>query len=217
QAQGWPAEAHALFVANKDKGYFDQDQQNDFVGVCLDQSDYTSAADLNWKFTRYGNRWERDWYFDRVAKTYRDRGKMNWFVNDVAARVQEDAASNDTLWERLAKSWDQAGYPEKALAIYDRQLQRNPFNRNAVQNKSRVLIKLGREDEAVALLRNPKGITSLDLETAAKVALAELLLKLGRKDEAITEIDQLLAWDKRPSTLTQIGNLLMGEKEYAKA
>lgn len=214
---GWPAEAHSLFVTNNDSGFFDQYQQSDFVGLCLNYSDYTSAADLNWRFTRFGNRYERDYYFDRVLKVYRDRGKQNWFIHDFAKRVEQDAGANDSLWERVGRSWDQAGAGEKALAIYDRQLQKNPFNRTVAQNKANLLIKLGRADEAIALLRDPKGITSLDLESNAKVALIETLLALGRKTEAGPEIDQLLAWDKRPVTLTRIGNALMDQREFAKA
>jgi tetratricopeptide (TPR) repeat protein len=214
---GWAAEAHALFVTNRDNGYFDQYQQNDFVALCLNQSDYASAADLNWRFTRYGNRWERDWYFDRVAKVYRDRGKLGWFVTDFAKRVEQDAAVNESLWERVARSWEQAGAPEKAVAIYDRQLQTNPFNRNAAQNKANLLIKLGRPDDALALLRDPKGITGLEQESNAKVALIETLFKIGRKAEAESEIDALLAWDKLPKTLMRVGNILMDQRDYAKA
>ena len=215
--RSWLPEAHALFVTNKDNGYFEQYQQSDFVALCLDYSDYSSAADLNWRFSRYGNRWERDSYFDRVAKTYRDHGKMNWFINDFVKRVQEDATANESLWDRIARSWDQYGYPEKALSVYERQLQRNPFNRIAVQNKARLLVKLGRTDEAIQLLRDPKGMVSLDLESNAQIALVELLFKLDRKADGLAEIAALLAWDKRPATLTRVGNLLMDQKEYEKA
>ena len=75
----------------------EQYQQNDFVALCLNYSDYSSAADLNWRFTRYGNRWERDMFLDRVAKVYRERGKMNWFVEDFSKRVEQDAGANQEL------------------------------------------------------------------------------------------------------------------------
>ena len=101
--------------------------------------------------------------------------------------------------------------------IYERQLKDNPFNRNAIQNKVNHLIKLGRIDEAVALLRDPRGISGLDVESAAKISLIEMLFRLERKAEAEKEITDLLAWDKRPNTLMRIGNLLMDEKQSAQA
>ncbi len=207
--RGWPAEAHTLFVTNRESGFFQQYQQNDFVAQCLNQSDYSSAADLNWRFTRYGERWERDWYFDRVAKVYRERGKMRWFVNDFAQRIEKDGASNESLAQRVARSWEQSGFPDKAFAIYDRQLEKNPFNRTASESKAGLLVKLGRTDEAIAILRSSKGITTLEVESNASVALISTLLNLGRQTEATQEIQSLLAWDKRPNTLMRVGNLLM--------
>jgi tetratricopeptide (TPR) repeat protein len=216
-SSGYPAEAHALFLANKDAGYLDRYQGDNVLQVCFNQGDLQTPLELNWRFTRYTERWNRDDYFNRVSRLFADRGKAFVLVNDLHTRLANETNRNPMMQEKLAQAWERAGYPDKALAIYEQLIETSPFNRNAVNAKASLLVKLNRGDEAVALLRDPKGVASLNDEIEAKLQLATLLFKLKRPADADQEINDLLSWAKGGNVLERVGHFYFEQKEWAKA
>ncbi|PYJ08401.1 MAG: hypothetical protein DME25_01645 [Verrucomicrobia bacterium] len=216
-SEGYQEEAYNFFMTNRDKGYLDRYQGNEFVTLCLNHSDYKTPMDINWQFTRYGERWNRDYYFDQVSRLYQERGKLPLFIEDFQKRVETEAAKHRGLLEKTAHALDGAGSPEQALAIYDRLVQLSPFNRSAVVARADLLVKLKRGDEAVALLRDPKGIVGLDEELAAKSELIRVLFKLERNAEAEKEVAEVLSWAKGGSTLQTLAEIHLAHKQYAKA
>src|SRR5207249_10930184 len=148
---------------------------------------------------------------------YQERGKLPLFIEDFQKRVETEAAKHRGLLEKTAHALDQAGMPEQALAIFDRLVQLSPFNRGAVVARADLLVKLKRGDEAVALLRDPKGIVGLDEELAAKSELIRVLFKLERNAEAEKEVAEVLSWAKGGSTLQTLAEIHLAHKQYAKA
>ena len=216
-SEGYLDEAYTFFVSNREKGYLDRYQGNEFVTLCLNHSDYKTPMDINWQFTRYGERWNRDYYFDQVSRLYRERGKLPIFIEDFQKRVETEAAKNRGLLEKTARVLEQAGQPDQALAIFDRLVQLSPFNREAVVARANLLVKLKRGDEAVALLRDPKGIVGLDEELAAKQELIRVLFKLERRQEADKEVAEVLSWAKGGSTLQALAEIYLTQTNYTKA
>ncbi|MEO5803973.1 MAG: tetratricopeptide repeat protein, partial [Verrucomicrobiota bacterium] len=217
QQQGYPEEAYTFVTNNADKGFFDRYQSADFLALCLNQSDYKTPMELTWQFTRYGERWSRDSYFDPVAKLFQERGKLPMFVEDFRKRIEAESPKHRGMLEKLAQVYERGGLLENAVEIYDRLLDLSRFNRAAVNAKARLLVKLNRGEEAVALLRDPKGLMSLNDELEAKFELVSALMKLKRADEAEKEIAAVLAWAKGPMLQERIGRLYFDEKNFAKA
>src|SRR5439155_19643174 len=154
---------------------------------------------------------------DPVRKLYQQRGKLPMFVEDFFKRIETEVPRNFGLLEKAAQSYERAGFHERALEIYDRIIRISPFQRSAVLAKANLLASLKRGEEAVALLRDPKGIASLDDELKGKYQLIRALFKLGRKGEAEKEIADLLAWAKGLPKLQTVADICLGQKEYRKA
>ncbi|MEP6663025.1 MAG: tetratricopeptide repeat protein, partial [Verrucomicrobiota bacterium] len=217
QQQGYPQEAYAFVTNNADKGFFDRYRGTDFLALCLDENDYKTPMELTWQFTRYGERWSRDSAFDPAMNFFEERAKLPMLLEDFRKRIDAESPKHRGLLEKLAQSYTRAGLTENALEIYDRLLALSPFNRGAVNGKAQLLVKLNRGDDAVALLRDAKGITSLNEELEAKFQLISTLLELKRGEDAEKEIAGVLAWAKGSALLERIGQIYFGQKNYAKA
>ncbi|PYT03657.1 MAG: hypothetical protein DMF60_17675 [Acidobacteria bacterium] len=135
QSDGFPDKAYAFFIANREKGFLEQYSANEYVTLCLDHSDYQTPMDLAWQFSRYGERWNRDYYLDQVVKYYQDRGKLGVFLEDFQKRVDTEAPNHRGMLQKLAGMYGLGGYSEKAVATYDRLLALSPFNREFRQAK----------------------------------------------------------------------------------
>lgn len=214
---GFADDAHALFVTNKDNGFLDQYRGQDFLNLCLNRSDYQTPLDLTWQFTRYGERYNRDFFSDQVRRAFQQRGKLAVFVEDFRRRADAEGTNGFGMLDHVAKNFERGGWPEKALEIYDRLVARSPFNREAVQAKAKLLIKLKRGDEALALLRDPKGIDSLESELNAALEVIRACLELDKLADADAEATRLLAWSKSGSMFEQLAGAYFEKKHYAKA
>jgi tetratricopeptide (TPR) repeat protein len=217
QNHGFDREAHEFFVANKEGGYLEQYRGQEVFTLCLNASDYASPLDLNWRFTRYGERWNRDQFFNQIAKLFSDRGKFPLLLEDLQTRITAETNQNQLLRQKLAEAWTRGGQPEKAGELYDEVIKANPFNRSAISAKAQLLVKLGQDDEAIALLREMKGVQSLQDEMDARFELIEILARLNKPAEAEQELDALLAWAQGSTALERAANVYRDMKNWAKA
>ncbi len=217
ESSGLPDEAYALFLAHKDAGYLDRYQGDSMYKVCIERGDFQTPLDMNWQFSRYGERYYGDNYFSRIAKLFEERGKAPVLAADVQARIAAETNRNVNIQERLARAWSDAGYPDKALAYYDEKIKQSPFNRAAASAKAALLVKLHRGDEAVALLRDTKGVTTLQDEIQQAIQLATMLFQLKRPAEAEQELNTLLGWAKGGDTFEKAGHVYFDQKQWAKA
>src|SRR6185503_5931719 len=217
ESSGLPDEAYALFQAHKDAGYLDRYQGDSMYRVCIERGDFQTPLDMNWQFSRYGERYYGDNYFSRVAKIFEERGKAPLLAADVQARIAAETNRNVNIQERLARAWADAGFPDKALAYYDEKIKQSPFNRTAANAKAALLVKLHRDDEAVALLRETTGVTSLQEEIQQAIQLATTLFQTKRPADAEKELNALLSWAKGGDTFEKVGNLYFDQKEWTKA
>lgn len=217
QNQGFDRAAHEFFLANKEGGYLEQYRGQEVFALCFNESDYETPLDLNWQFTRYGERWSRDQFFSQIAKLFSDRGKFPMLLADSQARITAETNRNQLLQQKLAEAWARGGQPEKAKVIYDEMIVASPFNRAAIAAKAQLLVKLGRDDEALALLRELKGVQTLQDEIDAKFQLIELLARLGRTAESEKELEALLAWAKGGPALERAANAYRDMQKWAKA
>ena len=214
---GLNADAYALFMTNKDAGYLDRYQGDTALKVCLNEGDFKTPLDIHWQFIRYSERYYRDDYFNRTARLFAERGKYLMLVNDLDARIQGETNRNLMMIERLGKAWERAGHPEKALGIYNLLISTNPFNRNAIQAKTDLLLRLRQTDEAMDLLRSERGITTLDAELTAKQQLAGVLFRIKRDADAEAELNALLSWAQGGSVLEKAGDAYFAAKKYDRA
>lgn len=214
---GLPDEAYALFLANKDAGFLDRYQGDSMFKVCVERGDFKTPLEMNWQFTRYSETYYRDNYMERTTRLFDERGKASVFANDLQTRIAADTNQNVNMQVRLAKAWDNAGYPDKALALYDEMVKVSPFNRAAVSAKAALLEKLHRDDDAVKLLRDTRGITDLNDEVEAKMQLATLYFQLKRPVDGEKVLADLLSWAKGGNIYERVGNLYFQQKDYAKA
>ena len=217
QTDGFPDKAYEFFLANREKGFLEQYSANEYVTLCLDHSDYQTPMDVSWQFARYGERWNRDYYLDQVVKYYQDRGKLGLFLEDFQKRVDTEAPKHRGMLQKLAAMYSMGGYPEKAIATYDRLLALSPFNREFRQAKIDLLINLDRGDEALAILRDGKDIMNLNDELQAQYSLIRALYKLKRNTEAEKEIAGVLAWAKGGGTLDSLAGIQFEQKQYEPA
>ncbi|MBN9693068.1 MAG: tetratricopeptide repeat protein [Verrucomicrobia bacterium] len=215
--QGYPGEAHAFFVANKEGGYLEQYQGNAPFNLCFNASDYQTPLDVSWRFTRYGERWNRNNYFETTSRLFSDRGKSPLLAADLDVRLNAETNSNSLMQQKRAEAWLTAGESAKALAIYEELAKAQPFDRSLRSARSRLLVRLGREAEALELLRDFRGALSLREEVAARFELMEMLVQLNRADEAQKELDSLLAWSKGGETLERAGDLQRMMKNWGRA
>src|SRR5262249_54546537 len=116
-----------------------------------------------------------------------------------------------------ARAWSEAGYPARAMEYYDEKIRQSPFNRTATSAKAALLVKLHRGDEAIALLRDTKGVTTLQDEIQQTLQLATMLFELKRPAEADQELNTLLSWAKGGDTFEKVANVYFDQKEWAKA
>ncbi len=209
--------AYKVFVENREKGFLEQYAANEYVTLCLDQSDYQTPMDVSWQFSRYGERWNRDYYLNQVVKFYQDRGKLGLFLEDFQKRIDAEAPKHRGLLQKLAGLYVTAGLDEKAVATYDRLLALSPFNREFRQAKIDLLVNLDRGDDALAMLRDGRDILNLNDEITAKCSLIRTLYKLKRNAEAEQEAAGLLAWAQGAAAMSQVADIQFAEQQYAAA
>ncbi len=216
---GSAPEAHRLYLENQEAGYLDQYQgQNEEVpNLCLNQSDFQAALDLNWRLSRYGEQWTRDQTMEQTKRRFHDRGKLTLLAADFERRLDGETNRNPGMLRRLADLWARAGSPERALGIYDRLLQTNRFDAEAVSGKIELLRNLQRADEAVSLRRTMTGVTDLQAEVQATFELIRLLYTVGREAEAVREAETFGAWAKGGAIREQLGSLYFDRRQYDRA
>ncbi len=115
----------------------------------------------------------------------------------------------------LAMLYASRGRLELALAAFEQGLERDPNDRSARFNYSRVLIALGRPREAVRELERLAATEPGDWETAA--ALVEARLLAGDRDAAVAAAAGLAADALDGAALVSLGRILTraGEMETA--
>jgi tetratricopeptide (TPR) repeat protein len=216
-SQGYDEEATQFLTANYQKGFLDSYRGNDVVDIWLDASDYKDAIEHCWQFTRYSERWNRDQSFDNGLKAFRNRGKAGLFLDEMRKRIETETPRHRGLLSKLAKSYSECGYDEQALAVYDRLLKLSRFNQEAVLAKANLLMKMKRNDEAIALLRDPSGVTTLEEELQSSYRLIAALFKLKRFDEADAEVKKVLDWSKGANAYSELGDAYVKAGLYEKA
>jgi len=120
-----------------------------------------------------------------------------------AAAMQRSAmsgvpAEDRGYWGWLAQLYRLAERPAEALAIYDRALEVYPEDPTWFLGKARLLMKLDRPTEALAMSGPGLGHAWGDNRLRMGIVHVEALLALGRNDEAVSFVDQLLASEAPP-------------------
>jgi thioredoxin-like negative regulator of GroEL len=133
------------------------------------------------------------------------------------ARVAAETNRNQLLQQKLAEAWARAGQLEKAGNLYGEMIKTRPFDRSAISAQARLLAQRGRDDEALALLREMKGVQTLRDEIEARFQVIETLVRLERADAAEKELEELLAWAKGGPTLERAAHIFRSLKNWAKA
>jgi serine/threonine protein kinase/Flp pilus assembly protein TadD len=98
-----------------------------------------------------------------------------------------------------------AGEPGAALADFDRALRLNPQSLAALQNKSHVLGRLGRNAEAAAAL--DRAVELYPDFVKARAGRGVILARLGRRDEALRDAAECRRRDGQPLTLYQLAGI----------
>ncbi len=213
---GYSDEAYKFFVAEKD-GFVDRYRGREFLSLCYNAGDSKTSLDMNWQFLRYGERWDRDYYFQPVREFFQYHGKAQILLSDFKTRIDNEPQVNPQLLFKLGETYREMGYPEQAIAVYDKLLARNPYDQETWLKKADLLGSLKKSKEAVELLRSRKLPRSLNEEVSQKVQLIKVALQNKQNDIATDELTNLVAWAKGGIPLRQLGDLYFEQKDYTRA
>jgi predicted Zn-dependent protease len=86
-----------------------------------------------------------------------------------------------------------SGDPDRALSAFDRSIELDPTHRKSLFNSSRVLLELGRSQEAIE--RIERALTQEPLSTEGLRLLGRARYQLGKVDEAIEAYHRALVTD----------------------
>jgi Fe-S cluster biosynthesis and repair protein YggX len=93
--------------------------------------------------------------------------------------TQADPA-NDMAWFSLGSAYKDAERHDEAAAAFAKTLELNPDQSRAYQLRGQVLIQLGRDDEAAAMLTKGYEVAASRGDVMPQRAIGSLLEKLGR-------------------------------------
>jgi tetratricopeptide (TPR) repeat protein len=155
----------------------------------------------------------------KVPEAYVARGDLLWthaqrFAHDRAVREFRRALSlnpdSDEIHRRLARVYVHVGFFDEALQHAERALAINPTNAQALNSRAQALLWMGRDEEALSILRSMPGPVLPEL-VEANISYA--LIHLGRHDDAWTNLRQALRTypDDPTGTLRGIEAMLRAE------
>lgn len=125
-----------------------------------------------------------------VPEAYLARGDLLWtnshrFAHERAVhefrRALDLNPQSDATHRRLARVYVHVGFFDEAIRHADIALALNPSNWQALNSRAQALLWMGKDEEALALLRSIPGPVLPEL-VDANITFA--LLRLGRRDEA---------------------------------
>src|SRR5687768_12354949 len=160
-----------------------------------------------------------------VPEAYLARGDLLWtnshrFAHEKAVqefrRALELNGQSDATHRRLARVYVHVGFFDEAIRHADIALTINPSNWQALNSRAQALLWMGRDEEALAILRSIPGPVLPEL-VDANIAFA--LLRLGKRDEAasfFTNASGKYSNDQN-GNLPAIEALLLAESDPKKA
>lgn len=107
----------------------------------------------------------------------------------LSERADFTAEQRQTLQFQLAARYVNTGRKDDAVSIYQRVLKQSPDDVLTAGALANLYTTMGREADAVPLLKGLRERTTIPVQSRARIALklGELLEKLGRKPDALTE------------------------------
>ena len=114
-------------------------------------------------------------------------------ITNVAAEEEFSPLKDKNIeeWHKIGASLISNGKYEESIKYYDKILEINPNDANALLNKGSVLIELNKFDEAIELLKNTKG-TVFDEDWRLSVALSNVYSLMDEKELAIEWIQKAI-------------------------
>jgi tetratricopeptide (TPR) repeat protein len=160
-----------------------------------------------------------------VPEAYLARGDLLWtnshrFAHERAVQEFNRALAlnpkSDATHRRLARVYVHVGFFDEAIRHADIALTINPSNWQALNSRAQALLWMGKDEEALAILR---GIPGPVLPELVDANIVFALLRLGKRDEALSFFRR--ASVKYPNdqngNLPAIEALLLAESEPEKA
>jgi tetratricopeptide (TPR) repeat protein len=160
-----------------------------------------------------------------VPEAYLARGDLLWtnshhFAHERAVqefrRALDLNPQSDAAHRRLARVFVHVGFFDEAIRHADIALKNNPSNWQAVNSRAQALLWMGKDEEALTILRSIPGPVLPEL-VDANITFA--LMRLGRRDEALSFFRQ--ASVKYPNdqngNLPAIEAMLLADSEPEKA
>ncbi|GMW01675.1 MAG: hypothetical protein AMXMBFR84_28120 [Candidatus Hydrogenedentota bacterium] len=213
------SEAYALFMANKDEGFLDQWQGSSeaYADLCLQEGDPNAIIDHAWKFLRYGDRYNRDYYVNRIADRMGGKFNLRKFYGPLEARIFEDPNPMTPLVLACARLNSQIGNYDRAIELYKTVLDKNRFESQARQGLVGALHAQGRYEEELALTSDLSVATNTQAEVSATIELAQTYFNIQRPEDAVKTLTELYAWAKDANASQSIAQLLIEQKRYEQA
>jgi tetratricopeptide (TPR) repeat protein len=160
-----------------------------------------------------------------VPEAYLARGDLLWtnshrFAHERAVhefrRALELSPKSDQAHRRLARVYVHVGFFDEAIRHADIALAINPSNWQALNSRAQALLWMGKDEEALAILRSIPGPVLPEL-VDANIAFA--LLRLGKRDEALSFFTRASGKysNDQNGNLPAIEALLLAESEPKKA
>ena len=160
-----------------------------------------------------------------VPEAYLARGDLLWtnshrFAHERAVhefrRALELSPKSDQAHRRLARVYVHVGFFDEAIRHADIALAINPSNWQALNSRAQALLWMGKDEDALAILRSIPGPVLPEL-VDANIAFA--LLRLGKRDEALSFFTRASGKysNDQNGNLPAIEALLLAESEPKKA
>ena len=144
---------------------------------------YIASADLDKTVDATAKLIEKDpenkgEYYSRIIYIYNEQNKLDK-VEEWADKAEKNKVKSDATYEALADSYTKANQPEKALTSYKKAVEANPANNHAKISCGRLLVDMGKGDEAKKLLEPMLAVE----EAGTKSQVQELLLRIYQAGE----------------------------------
>jgi tetratricopeptide (TPR) repeat protein len=154
--------------------------------------------EISWQFTRYAERWNRDYFFQPVRDFYQNHGKTPQLLTDMKTRIDAEKKPGKSLLLKLGRTYQECGYPEKATEVYRRLIAENPYDDETPIALADLLGKLKRGDEAVQVLQNRKGASSLQEEVNKTIQVIRVQFQNDRAVDARSRSNLYWLGKRRP-------------------
>lgn len=145
-----------------------------------------------------------------ASRTYADTASGLW--NDVAERNFETAAG----WEVHGQALESENNLTGAMEAYERSRTLNPKRPGPRLAMSRLLLRNGKAEQALAVLKEELTLAPHDAETAYYAGLAAI--QLGRHSEAVPLLEEASRWERvAPEAALALTQVYLALRDPAKA